>query len=135
MSRRTAFVVISFALVLLASACGGGDDEAEPQPPAATTEMDMDGTTLQLAADPDGALEFDQESLEAPAGMVMIELENEASVPHDVAVEGQGVDEKSETVTGGSTTLMVELEPGTYTFYCSVPGHREAGMEGTLTVS
>lgn len=135
MSRRTALVVVSFALVLLASACGGGDDEAEPQPPAATTEMDMDGTTLQLAADPDGALEFEQESLEAPAGMVMIELENEASVPHDVAVEGQGVDEKSETVTGGSTTLMVELEPGTYTFYCSVPGHREAGMEGTLTVS
>jgi uncharacterized cupredoxin-like copper-binding protein len=135
MTRRTAALVIAFALVLLASGCGGGDDQAEPQPPAATTETDMGGTTLQLAADPGGALKFDKDSLEAPAGMVMIELTNEASVPHDVAIEGGGVDEKSETVTGGSTMLMVDLEPGTYTFYCSVPGHREGGMEGTLTVS
>jgi plastocyanin len=135
MSRRTALVVVSFALVLLASACGGGDDGAEPQPPAATTEASMGGATLQLAADPSGALKFDKASLEAAAGMVTIELTNESSVPHDIAVEGQGVDEKSETVTDGSATLMVQLEPGTYTFYCSVTGHREGGMEGTLTVN
>jgi plastocyanin len=137
--RRTVAVVISFSLVLLVSGCGGGDGDgdggAEPQPPAATTEMDMGGTTLQLAADPSGAFKFDKTSLEAPAGMLMIELANDSSVPHNVAIEGQGVDEESETVTGESTTLMVDLEPGTYTFYCSVPGHREGGMEGTLTVN
>jgi uncharacterized cupredoxin-like copper-binding protein len=131
-------VLISLVLVLLGAGCGGGDEQAEPQQPAATetgtTETEMGGTTLQLAADAGGALKFDQEALEAPAGMIMIELTNDASIPHDVAIEGNGVDEKSDTVTGGDTTLMVDLEPGTYTFYCSVPGHREGGMEGTLTV-
>jgi plastocyanin len=127
--------VVSFALVLLASGCGGGDNEAEQQPPAAPTATDMGGTTLQLASDPSGAFKFDKTSLQATAGMIMIELANDSSVPHNVAVEGEGVDEESETVTGEPTTLMVELEPGTYTFYCSVPGHREGGMEGTLTVS
>lgn len=132
-------VVASFALVLLGAGCGGGDDEAEPQQPATTTteatDTGMGGEAIQLAADPGGALKFDKSSLEAPAGMVMIELTNDSSLPHNVAIEGNGVNEESETVTGDSTTLMVELEPGTYTFYCSVPGHREGGMEGTLTVT
>lgn len=148
MKRRIVIAVIaSFALVLVGAGCGGGDDEAEPQQPAATetateteaetgtTETGMEGATIQLAADPGGAFEFDRDSLEASAGMVMIELTNDASIPHNVAVEGNGVNEESETVTGDTTTLMVELEPGTYTFYCSVPGHREGGMEGTLTVT
>ena len=42
---------------------------------------------------------------------------------------------KSKTVSGGSDTLTVKLKPGTYTFYCPVPGHEQAGMKGTLTVS
>ena len=59
---------------------------------------------------------------------------NEAQIPHNVAIEGVGVDEVSETITGGETDLAVTLEPGEYTFYGAVGGHREAGMEGTLTV-
>ena len=74
------------------------------------------------------------ETLEAPAGTTSIELANESSLPHNVAIEGGDVDEESETVTNDSTSLTVELESGTYTFFCSVPGHREGGMEGTLTV-
>ena len=74
------------------------------------------------------------DALEANAGTVTIELTNDSSVAHDVAVEGNGVDEKSDIITQSTTTLAVDLEPGTYTFYCSVDGHRAAGMEGTLTV-
>jgi uncharacterized cupredoxin-like copper-binding protein len=56
-------------------------------------------------------------------------------VPHAIAVEGNGVDEDGETVEkDGVSKVSADLKPGTYTFYCSVPGHREAGMEGTLTV-
>ena len=57
-----------------------------------------------------------------------------SSTPHAVAVEGNGVDKDGQTVTNGKTSLTVDLKPGKYTFYCPVPGHRQAGMQGTLTV-
>ncbi len=121
-------LVLLVAVALLAAGCGGdGDENGE-----ATTQAE--GTTLQLAADPNGQLAFDKTSLDAPAGTVTIDLTNDSSVPHNVEVEGNGVEETSDTVTGESTSLTVDLEPGTYDFYCAVPGHREAGMEGTLTV-
>ena len=118
------------AAAVLAAGCGG-DDNGNSEATPTTAE----GTTLQLAADPGGALSFDKTSLEAPAGSVTIELTNDSSVPHNVEVEGNGVEEESDTVSGESTSLTVDLQPGTYDFYCAVPGHREAGMEGTLTVS
>jgi plastocyanin len=71
----------------------------------------------------------------APAGEVRVTSENPQSVPHDIAVEGNGVNEKGEVVQGGGTSeFSANLQPGEYTFFCSVPGHREGGMEGTLTV-
>ena len=55
--------------------------------------------------------------------------------PHNIAVEGGGVDEEGEVVNGRRhVEVEVDLKPGEYTFYCSVPGHREGGMEGKLTV-
>lgn len=71
----------------------------------------------------------------APAGQLTVRSENPQSVPHDIAVEGNGVNEKGEVVTnGGVSEFSTSFEPGEYTFYCSVPGHREGGMEGTLTI-
>ena len=62
-------------------------------------------------------------------------MKNDSPVPHDVSIEGGGVDERGKEVTdGGTSTVTADLKPGAYTFYCSVPGHREAGMEGKLTV-
>ena len=72
--------------------------------------------------------------LTAAAGEVTIEFTNDSGIPHNVEVEGNGVEEVSETITEGSTSLTLTLEPGEYEFYCAVPGHREGGMEGTLTV-
>ena len=129
MARRALTTALMLLLLLLGlSACGGGDGDEDGEPAGG-------GTTLELAADPDGAFSFDKKTLEAPAGTITIHLTNDASIPHDIAVEGNGVDEVSDTVTDGETSLTVDLEPGTYTFYCSVPGHRAGGMEGTLTVS
>jgi plastocyanin len=65
---------------------------------------------------------------------VTIKLVNESDIPHAVEVEGNGVEEESETITGSETELTVDLEAGEYTFYCPVGDHREQGMEGTLTV-
>jgi plastocyanin len=135
MKRR----VLMFGLVVLAlgfglAACGGGDDEGNGDGGGDAGGGGGGGAALALAADPGGDLAFDKTALEATAGEVTIDLTNEASIPHNVAVEGNGVDEVSETITGSETSLTLTLEAGEYTFYCAVGNHRDAGMEGTLTV-
>jgi len=71
----------------------------------------------------------------ATAGQVTIKSENPQPTQHDIAIEGNGVNEKGEVVTsGGTSQFSADLKPGEYTFFCSVPGHREGGMEGKLTV-
>jgi plastocyanin len=122
------------AAVLGLAACGGGNNEAATTG-AATGGGGGGGQTLQLAADPSGALAFDKTKLDASAGQVTIDFTNDSSVQHNVTLDGPGVeDEGTDTITGGSTSKTFDLQPGTYTFYCSVDGHRAAGMEGKLVV-
>jgi plastocyanin len=91
-------------------------------------------TTLPLAADA-SALAFDKTELSAKAGKVTIDFNNPSPIPHNVVIEENGKELAGfEPVAEGQEEVSAELEAGTYTFYCSVPGHREAGMEGTLTV-
>jgi plastocyanin len=138
MTRRLFLLLLTvLALALGVSACGGDDDDDAAEEPAAedtTTHEAEGGGHIVLTADPGGALSFDQTELTAPAGEVTIELVNESTTPHNVEVEGNGVEEVSETITESTTELTLTLEPGEYEFYCAVPGHREGGMEGTLTV-
>lgn len=90
---------------------------------------------LEIAADANGALAFDAAKLEAAAGTVSITMANPSPLPHNIAVKGNGVDVKGPVVlTGGTSTVSADLKPGTYTFYCSVPGHEAGGMKGTLVV-
>jgi plastocyanin len=92
-------------------------------------------SSLKLTADPSGQLKFDKTTLSAKAGNVTINMDNPSSVPHGVAVEGNGVDKDGKIVNkGGKSTVTAKLKPGKYTFYCPVPGHKQAGMKGTLTV-
>jgi plastocyanin len=144
-SARTATLVgvisVVLALGAVGSAIGVGISEedkgenpgerAAPKPAAGGP-----GETLQLAADPSGQLKFDKTSLQAKAGKVTIDMKNPSPVQHDVSVEGGGVDEHGKKVTkGGTSTVSVELKPGSYTFYCSVDAHRQGGMKGTLKVA
>jgi plastocyanin len=93
-------------------------------------------TSLKLAADAGGLLSFDSKLLSAKSGIVTIAFTNASPVEHNVTVaQGSTVVGATPTFTGGAKTLTVKLKPGTYTFYCTVPGHRQAGMEGTLKVS
>jgi plastocyanin len=131
MTRRALpLLVLLAALALLLAACGGGSGES-----ATTSSGGGGGSTVKIAADPSGALKFDTNSLEATAGNVTIDFTNDSSISHDVKIEGNGVSEEgTDQVTGGSTSATLDLQPGTYTFFCSVDGHRAAGMEGTLVV-
>jgi plastocyanin len=133
------------AVLVLALAGCGGDDESGGSESAATSTPTAEsggegggggggGETLQLAAPEDGSLVFEPDTLTAKAGSVTIEFDNPASVPHAVEVEGNGVEEVSDTVTSDDTSLSVDLEAGEYEFYCPVGNHRSEGMEGTLTV-
>ena len=101
----------------------------------ATESTKAENGVLSIPTDPGGSLSYQFASATAPAGQIKIESKNDSNIPHDIAVEGNGVNDKGEVVQGGGTSeIDVDLKPGDYTVYCSVPGHREGGMEGTLTV-
>ena len=96
---------------------------------------EVKGASIELSAPEDGTLAFDTDELEGAAGEVTIEFDNAASIEHDVAIELDGEEiAKSDLVSQGTAEVSADLEPGEYVFYCSVPGHREGGMEGTLTI-
>ena len=95
------------------------------------------GQTLKVEADPNGQLAYVPSKLTAKPGNVTIDFTNPQGLSHDIAVESSSGKTlgKSELVQEGSTTLSLSnLKAGIYHYYCTVPGHREAGMEGTLTV-
>jgi uncharacterized cupredoxin-like copper-binding protein len=90
---------------------------------------------VSIPADPSGQLAYQFAAATAKAGKVELDSKNASGTPHDISIEGGGVDEHGKVVqNGGTSTVSVTLKPGNYTFYCSVPGHRQAGMEGKLTV-
>jgi plastocyanin len=88
--------------------------------------------TLEVDADPGGQLAFITSKAQAPAGAVTIKMANKSSTPHDIVIDGKG---KSQVVqNGGVGQFKASFTAGTYTYYCSVDGHRAAGMQGKLTV-
>jgi len=94
-----------------------------------------EGGKLAIPADPSGGLAYTFGSATAPPGALEIDSENESAVDHNIALEGGGVNEEGPVVkTGGVSKVTADVKAGEYTFYCSVPGHREGGMEGKLTV-
>jgi plastocyanin len=87
---------------------------------------------LDMPADPNGRLAFASTNAVAPAGTLTIEMPNPSPLQHDIALQGDG---KGPVVgTGGVSKFTVTLKPGKYTYLCTVPGHADGGMKGTLTV-
>jgi plastocyanin len=118
----------------------GADAEAAEEPAAAEggeaqPAAKGPGGTLQLAADPT-EIAYDKTQLTSKPGKATIDFTTPAALEHDVAIEGEEGQEiaGSQLIAKGKTSVSADLAPGTYTFYCTVPGHREAGMEGTLVV-
>jgi plastocyanin len=156
--RTLRFTFAVVALMLGLSACGGSSKSSSttsstPAATSATSTAATTGTTstsastssaaagasstLAQSADPSGALKFTKSTLTAKAGTVTINFTNSSPLAHNFTVQ-QGtsgpVVGATPTFMGGTKTLTLKLKAGTYTFYCSVPGHRAAGMQGTLTV-
>lgn len=117
-----------------AAAPTGSSSATSPTP--ATAPAPTGGSTLSLAANPEGQLSYNTTTLRAKAGKVSIDFTNMASLGHNVTIASASgaVVGATPTFQGGSKTLSLNLKPGTYAFFCSVPGHRQAGMQGTLTV-
>jgi plastocyanin len=120
--------------VLAIAGCGGDDDSSSGSGGSSGSSSGGGGQQIALASPADGSLKFDKTSLDAKAGTVTINYDNPSTTAHAVEIEGNGVEEESDTITGGKTSVTADLKPGKYVFYCPVDSHRAQGMEGTLTV-
>jgi plastocyanin len=130
------------------AACGSsGSKSSSSAAPASSTPSSSSsgsgssssgaGSTISESADPSGQLKFTKSDLTAKAGKATIDFTNSSQLPHNMTIvdsSGKQVG-ATPTFTGGTKSFTADLKPGKYTFYCSVPGHRQAGMQGTLTVS
>ncbi len=140
---------VAFALVLASIAlvaCGSSDSSSTGGSETTQAETTTEGgeakggsagsaSTVDIEAASSG-LAYTSKSASAKAGKVTVDFNNPQPLTHDVAIEdssGKTIG-KTELIAEGASSAVVDLKPGTYTFYCTVPGHREAGMEGTLTV-
>jgi plastocyanin len=130
--RRTTWVIalVLATGVLTAAGCGGDDNSSSG---GSGTSSGGGGETLTVTADPSGQISWDKSELSAKAGKVTLKIVNESSVPHAIEVEGNGVEDKTDTVTGGNGEVTVDLKAGKYEYYCPVGDHRKT-MKGELTV-
>jgi plastocyanin len=137
MRRITWLIALVLAAgVLTAAGCGGDDDDSGGSGGGTGTEESSGGgggETLTVTADPGGEISWDKTELSAKAGKVTLKIVNESEIPHAIEVEGNGVEEETKTVTGGTAEVTVDLKAGKYKYYCPVGDHRET-MKGTLTV-
>jgi plastocyanin len=110
----------------------GGGNQQQPQGGAAPSE------TINVSSPSDGSLVFQPNGLQAKPGNLAIDYDNPSPVPHSIAVataNGNVLGQTTPAANGTQTLDVTDLAPGKYIFYCTVPGHREAGMEGNLTVT
>jgi plastocyanin len=149
-------ILTSTAAVVLAvgvAACGSSSHSSGGGAPASTktsastpsamstpSSAPAAGNVVAISAQSSGQLMFTLQSLAAKAGKVTIVFTNHAPEQHNFTIqEGTGatgtIVGHTPTFTGGSRTLVLHLKAGTYTYYCSVPGHRTGGMHGVLTVT
>ena len=149
-----ALVVASLGLV----ACGGSDDSGSTSAPETQAESTAESggdegagnaggaeaeggsagsaSVVDIEAAEGSSLAYTTDSAKAAAGKITLNFTNPQPIPHDVDLEDASGEDVGETelIAEDSDSIELNLKPGTYTFFCSVPGHREAGMEGTLTV-
>jgi len=136
---RKLLVCVAVAVPLTFAACGDDEETTTAASDTATTEA----TTTEEPASGGGSTvdisetEFalDPSDPTAAAGTVTFNVANDGETVHNLEVEGNGVEETTDTIeAGASAELTADLEAGEYRIYCSIGDHAAQGMEGTLTV-
>jgi plastocyanin len=147
MKKVAALLALALASVALV-ACGSSSDDSSTTTASGSEstsgatsgggkeESSGGGSTVKFEADPGGGLAYTTDTATAKAGTVTVDFNNPQALTHDVAIEDSSGEEvgATELIASGEDSTTVDLKPGTYHFFCTVPGHREAGMEGVLTV-
>lgn len=158
---RAPAVLLAVGAAILVAGCGGSSNSnstagtttaTSASTPATTSSAATSSTSstsatstgagsaasqpLALEANREGQLAYSTKSLTAKSENVSIDFTNNSPLGHNVTIENSSGKTVGATPTfqGGAKTLSLHLKPGVYKFFCSVPGHRMAGMEGTLTV-
>jgi len=141
MKKASAVLAVTALAALGLAACGGSSSSdngttAAATSGASTTAAAGGGATVDISTPSGSTLAYDQKTASAKAGSVTVDFNNQQPLQHDVAIADSSgtVLGQTDLVSSGTASTTVDLKPGTYSFYCTVPGHKQAGMEGTLTV-
>jgi uncharacterized cupredoxin-like copper-binding protein len=147
MTKHSLTLLAVIALALGLAACGSSTSSSSGTTGTSSTAatkatggaaVATGSSTVAIAAQSTGKLMFTTNTLTAKAGKVTFVFTNHSPLGHNFTLQ-QGTDGKilgaTPTFSGGSRTLVLTLKPGMYTYFCTVPGHRQGGMQGVLTVS
>jgi plastocyanin len=142
MKRASTVLAVAGVAALGLAACGGGSDNndstAAATPPATSTgpAAGGGGSTVNISTPTGSDLAFEQSNVSAKSGRVTVDFNNQQATPHDVVIQDSSGSDlgKTDLISNATANTTVDLQPGTYTFFCDVPGHEQAGMKGTLTV-
>jgi plastocyanin len=140
--KKAATIFVAGAMAAFGvAACGSSDDNndttaASTTATGAATTPSGTTSTIDITADASGALRFDQSNINAKAGTATVDFDNPAPLAHDVVLDDSSGAEvgRTDLITQNKASFTATLKPGTYTFFCDVPGHEQAGMKGTITV-
>ncbi len=131
MTRRWLLILV-IILVAISVTCGGSGDSSAPISESQSGNNLNEGDITVEAQE----FSFSLSASEAKAGEIIFVVQNNGTMVHDFSIRGNGVEETTSKIEPGeSATLTVELEPGTYTYICTIPGHEQLGMRGTFTVT
>jgi uncharacterized cupredoxin-like copper-binding protein len=125
--------------VLVVAGCGGGDNKKQSSAPATTPPAQAPAQTTGGGAKTttidESEFKLSPKDATVGSGAVTITAKNAGTIVHNLEVEGKGVEKKTANLQpGSSATLKLNLKPGTYEMYCTIPGHKQAGMEGKIVV-
>jgi uncharacterized cupredoxin-like copper-binding protein len=121
-------VAVIVASVFVVAGCGGDDNGGE-ETTTGTASQTVSITATDFAFSPSTV------TVDA-SGTYTFDLTNDGGTDHAIEIEGQGSEERSDTVSPGeSASVTIDLQSGTYEMYCPIDGHKAQGMEGEITVS